>query len=332
MFMKKFIPIYILMQFFALLAYSQRDSTDKYLLDSLLRHDEMIKLINEMGNDKSYIKANLSISNNSLSNQSKTLKYLQSDNSLMLNPSVGYFHKSGLGVSFNLYASQRKQGFGFFEAGIMPSYVVTLGAFDFMASYSHLFPFKKFEQINFMVQDEWNLSSTYNSGWVNPSITAGYSTGHINEIIKIDTSINANGQNIRIKYIDTVTTRIKLFQLVAALGHTFYFQNIFSDIDNIYFTPQVMIGAGLTQSDISHKSSTNYFNSFTKKRLKKRKHFLNSSDNSMFEIQTLALDLDATYTIKKFYIEPEVYLEYYLLKTEDKRLTPLLNITVGFIF
>ncbi len=50
--MEKKIPLFILMQIISLLSYSQKDSTDKYLLDSLLKNDQMMKLINELGNDK----------------------------------------------------------------------------------------------------------------------------------------------------------------------------------------------------------------------------------------------------------------------------------------
>jgi hypothetical protein len=320
------------MQLLSFPAFSQKDSTDQYLLDSLLKHDQMMKLINELGNERSYFKANISISNSPFSNRSKTLKYVQSENKLLLNPSIGYFHKSGLGIAFNLYASQKMQGFGFFEAGVIPSYAMTLGSFDLMASYSHQFPFSKYDPVNFPFQDEWSFTTAYNGGWIKPSLTAGYSSGHSYEIIRIDTSFISGGQNIRVKYIDSVNTRLTSFQLIAGLAHSFDFENTFSSSDYINFTPQLLIGAGINNYDVSHKSSTNYFNSFTKKRLKKRRQYLNPSYNSMFEIQTLALDLDATYSFKKFYIEPEIYLEYYLLKTDEKKLTPLLNITAGFIF
>ncbi|MEO6868106.1 MAG: hypothetical protein ABI168_00590 [Ginsengibacter sp.] len=330
--MKKKIPLFILMQIISLLSYSQKDSTDKYLLDSLLKNDQMLKLINELGNEKSYFKANISISNSPFSNRSKTLKYVQSENRLLFNPSVGYFHKSGLGLSLNMYASQKMNGFGFFEAGIIPSYAISLGSFDFLASYSHQFSFKKYEPVNFPFQNEWSLTAANNGGWINPSITAGYSSGHSYEIIRIDTSFISGGQNIKIKYIDSVNTRLTSFQLIAALTHSFDFGNIFSSSDYISFTPQFLLGAGINNYDVSHKSSANYFNSFTKKRLKRKRQYLNPSYNSMFEIQTLALDLDITYSYKKFYIEPEIYLEYYLLQTDEKKLTPLLNLTAGFIF
>ena len=330
--MNKNIPFFILMQLLSLFAFSQKDSTDQYLLDSLLKHDQMMKLINELGNDKSYFKANISFSNSPFSTNSKAIKYVQSENMFLFNPSVGYFHKSGFGMSLDLYASQNDHGFGFFEAGITPSYAVSLGSFDLLASYSHQFPFNKYEPANFPFQDEWSFTATYNGSWISPSLTAGYSSGHSYEIIRIDTNIIAGGQDINVKYIDSVNTRLSSFQLIAGLTHSFDFENIFSSSDYINFTPQFLIGSGINNYDISHNSVTRYFNSFTKKRLKKRRHNLNPSYNSMFEIQTLALDLDATYFLKKFYIEPELYLEYYLLKTEEKKLTPLLNITFGLIF
>ena len=330
--MKKCFSLFILMQLLSSQAFSQKDTTDQYLLDSLIKNDQMMKLINELGNNKSYFKANISISNSPFNNRTKTLKYVQSENKLLLNPSIGYFHKSGLGITLNMYASQKANGFGFFEAGIIPSYALTLGQFDLLASYSHQIPFSKYDPVNFPFQDEWSFTTAYNGGWIKPSLTAGYSTGHAYEIIRIDTSFISGGQNIKVKYIDSVNTKLNSFQLIGGLAHSFDFENLFSSSDYINFTPQILIGAGLNNYDVSHKSSTNYFNSFTKKRLKKRRHYLNPSYNSMFEIQTLALDLDATYSLKKFYIEPEIYLEYYLLKTEEKKLTPLLNITAGFIF
>ena len=136
--------------------------------------------------------------------------------------------------------------------------------------------------------------------------------------------------------MDTATTRISSFSLSPYIEHDFTFYTIFSKKDALRFTPQVSLTAAINNYSVSHKSSSQLFMLYTKKHLKKLRRFQSSSgsENSKgnFEIQSVGLDLDLNYSIGKFYIEPEIYLDYYLPKTDDKVFTRLYNFNIGITF
>ncbi len=83
---------------------------------------------------------------------------------------------------------------------------------------------------------------------------------------------------------------------------------------------------------ITHTSSLDYYNSYTKKSLKRIRHFQSQGNNNNYQLQSLGFDLDINYSIGKFYFEPDVYLNYYLPDTNDNRFTQIFNFNIGITF
>ena len=52
----------------------------------------------------------------------------------------------------------------------------------------------------------------------------------------------------------------------------------------------------------------------------------------MYQAQSLGLDLNLNYSIGIFYFAPEFYIDYYLPKTNDKRVTQIFNLNTGITF
>ena len=80
-------------------------------------------------------------------------------------------------------------------------------------------------------------------------------------------------QRVHIKYTDSITTRLSSFSVAGTLEHSFHFYNIFSKKDGLSFTPQFSFITGINTYHVSHKSTIANYNSFTKKRLKRIRHF-----------------------------------------------------------
>jgi hypothetical protein len=124
----------------------------------------------------------------------------------------------------------------------------------------------------------------------------------------------------------------------GTLEHDFNFYSVLSKKDGLRLTPQFSLIAGLNSYSINYNSSATLFNLYSKKKLKKQGKFQtqqnqqDTHDTTRFEIQSLGFDIDLTYAIGKFYIEPELYLDYYLPKTNDKRLTQIFNFNIGITF
>jgi hypothetical protein len=89
----------------------------------------------------------------------------------------------------------------------------------------------------------------------------------------------------------------------------------------------VNFGSDSTQS-VSHTVGQNLLRLYPK--LKKR--IRGRGDKNSFEAQSVALSLDLNYSIGNFTFLPQLYLDYYLPKTDEKRFTQTFTLSVGYSF
>ena len=54
-----------------------------------------------------------------------------------------------------------------------------------------------------------------------------------------------------------------------------------------------------------------------------------SDFSNKFQIQSIAASLDVVYMIGKFFVQPNLYLDYYIPKTTEKKLNVIFGIAVG---
>jgi hypothetical protein len=314
-------------------SYGQINPSDKQILDSLLKNDEMLKMINNYDKASGYFRINIGVGNKLYGNQNKAITSLQNNSQFVMSPSVGYYHKSGFGISLkgDLFSENNKTDF--YQYAIAPSYEYTNGKVaDASLYYTHYFEKNIYSSNTSPVQDEFYGSLLFKKKWLKPGIAAGYSSGKYHEIINIDTSFPVLTQLIHVNYRDTVTASLSSFSIAGSIEHSFEFYNIFSKEDGLVFIPQLSLITGINGYQVSHKSTTSNYNAFTKKRLKRIRHFHSQSDNTKYQLQSLGLDLYLNYSIGIFYFEPDLYLDYYLPKTKDNRFTNIFNLNIGITF
>ncbi|MEO6838087.1 MAG: hypothetical protein ABI261_08795 [Ginsengibacter sp.] len=319
--------------FISSVAFAQKDSTDKQILDSLIKNDEFLKLLNNLGKTTSYFQVSAGIGNSLLNGNDMAAKTLQSSNTIVFTPSVGYFHKSGFGVSANGYLLNENQGTKFYQYSVSPYYVYNQSkVINALVAYTHYFIKDVYNTVSSPIQNDFYGSLSLKKPFLSPGISVGYSSGKSNEIIKIDTVLKIQDQRVRINYIDTVNILLKSISVTASLKHDFNFFNLFSEQDGLRFTPEILLNAGINRYQIKHNSSISDFNSLTKKKLKKVRHILTQIDRQSWLIQSVGVDLDLNYVIGKFNFEPDLYLNYYLPKTNDKNFSQIYNFNIGMTF
>ncbi len=307
--------------------------SDKHLLDSLIQNDPMLKMINDFDKPSSYFRIDIGLGNKLYSGSDKAIESLQNFSHLIVTPSLGYYHKSGLGISFTGFLLKEKNKTLFNQYTITPSYAYTSGnVANVLISYTHYFEKNKYSRNTSPVQNEFYGNILFKKPWLKPGLSTGYSFGKYNEIIKVDTTITVLTQQFHINYIDTVTTKLSTFSVAASLEHSFLFFNLFSIKDGLSITPQLLLIGGMNTYNISHTSSLSNFTQFTKIRLSRIRHFQSQANNKDFELQSAGFDLDINYSIGKFYFEPDIYLNYYLPKTKDNRFTQIFNFNTGITF
>ncbi|MDQ2719548.1 MAG: hypothetical protein M3Z26_07295 [Bacteroidota bacterium] len=320
---------------FTVLSFSQTfgqvTPSDKHIMDSLLQNDDFFKMMND-NKATSYLRVNVGISNK-LQSQNKAITSLQNSAQFVLSPSIGYYHKSGLGISFTGYLFDENNKTDFYQYALSPSYNYTSGkVVDASVYYTHYFQKDVYNAATSPIQNEIYGSLVFKKSWLKPGIAAGFSAGRSHQIINIDTTIKVQNQHIRVKYTDTADIQVNSFTISPTIEHDFEFTHVFSSNDGLSFIPQFSLITGINKYVVNHKSTQTDYNNFTKKKIKRIKHFQTQSGSHKYELQSIALDLYANYSISKFYIEPEVYLDYFLPKTTDNRFSQIFSLNIGMTF
>ncbi len=310
--------------------YGQLTPSDQKIMDSLLQNDELMKMINGLGENQTYFRINAGIGNRLFTERNKAVENLQTNNQLVFTPSVGYFHKSGLGVSFTAYLFNQNNKTDFYQYALSPSYSYSKGKWiSATVSYTHYFKKVNYSTSASPFNDEFYGSVVLKKYWVKPALSIGYSAGKYHEIVNVDTLVMIRNRPTPVKFIDTTTTTVSSFSIAASIEHDFNFYSVLSKRDGLSITPQLSIISGINNYSISDKQSIQLYRAYVKKRLKGFQRFQSSSGGSSYAIQSLGFDLDLNYGIGKMYFEPELYIDYYLPKTSDKRFTQIFNFNIG---
>ena len=113
--------------------------------------------------------------------------------------------------------------------------------------------------------------------------------------------------------------RVKCYSKLRLVCH-----NVFSKKDELDFIPTLILNLG---SDKLTQIHTNKI--FDRPAFSSRKK---SDYSNKFQVQSVAASLDFTYMVKKFFIQPIVYFDYYLPETTENRFSAIFSITAGFSF
>jgi hypothetical protein len=327
--------IYFFLIFFLLCSnsYAQTTPSDKELMDSLLKHDEMLKMIDNYDNASSYFRINVGLGNKLYSDENKAIETLQNNNPFIISPSIAYNNKSGLGISFTGFLFNQNRRTEFYQYSLSPFYSYTKSNdVNLILSYTHYFEKDKFSVYTSPTQNEFYGSILFKKGWLKPNVSVGYSSGKYYEIIKVDTIIKLPNRNVHLNFIDTTTTKLSSFSLTAGVQHSFSFYNLLSSKDAMVFTPQFSIITGINKYRVSNTKTSSEYPAITKRLQKRIRNYQSQTDKNNYMLQSLGLDLDISYGIGKIYFGPELYLNYYLPSTTDKRLTQIFNFNIGITF
>ena len=303
-------------------------------MDSLLANDEFLKMLDKMDDPQSYFRINMAVGTRLFSGNNKAVQSLDNKRQLVLTPSAGYFHKSGLSLSVAGYLLNENSSLSFYQYAISPSYSYTKSkSVSSILSYTHYFHESKYNTSASPFDDELYVNLILKKPYIKPGVSLSYSAGKYDEIINVDTTVMILNRPTLIRYVDTAATKISSFSIAASIEHDFTFYRVLTKKDGLRFTPQLSLISGINNYSVSHKSSVQLFNLYIKRKLTRLRRFQSSSDGGgNFDVQSIGLDLDLNYSIGKFYLEPEVYLDYYLPKTDDKAFTQVYNFNIGITF
>lgn len=314
--------------------------------------DEFLAMLDSSAKPKSYWQISLGAGNTQFSINNVALNAQQTTKGVTLIPAIAYFDKSGVSISYNNFYSINNINSGIVQHSITPAFDYNLNkAFDFGVSYTRFIGNKNFGSASSPYQNDVYSYVQYNKWKIQPSVSFGYSTGKFSEYSKKDTFVVLQrpfrpDTTIKYSIFDTLNVKLRDFSTVISAQQQFTFET--KNASNyITFTPALMLFLARNAYDVEYKSASVFSPStrlFLQNRpqlreqlirqirssfpgLNETRNFLNATN---FQLQSIGLNLDAVLYFKKFYINPQCYIDYYLQSSTDN-ITVLYSIHAGFI-
>ncbi|HVZ55808.1 MAG TPA: hypothetical protein VG870_04055 [Chitinophagaceae bacterium] len=237
---------------------------------------------------------------------------------LTLAPVIGYYHKSGLGITGSGYVVNDQGTLNFFQGAVSPSYDY-LANRNFATGISYTRFFTR-DSLSFYTSPLLNEVSAYfgwRKAWIKPTLLVTYGWGSrtaYKERARLIHVLRLRRRGYtRIRSTETVQD----FSLTLSVRHDFYWLNVISRNDHVRLTPQLAFTGG-TQQFGFNQSATTYLTP-----LKTAANILYSSGNSYLDdqsqFQPLALTfyLRTEYSIGKFFLQPQLIFDYYFPDGEN---------------
>jgi hypothetical protein len=313
-----FILLFILVQ---KLSFSQTGKLDSLfasgdttaVMDSLMKDFDLF--LDSMSAPKSFLNIGVGAGNGYFSFENKNSVYLTSKRKLILSPGIGYYHKSGLGLSATAFLLN-DNGLNLYQVAFSPSYDLIRRSFSTGIAYTR---YAKKDSVDFYltpVQNEVFAYFSYKNWWVRPSINVAYGWGSEASYEKRKRTRLARllSQNhrlfVRVRNEETVQD----FSMTLSVRKDFDWYNVLGRKDNITFTPVIMLTSGTQNFGFN----TSYSYSFTAIRANSLPSNQQLSDNTAFAAQSASVVLRGSYLKGKLLIQPQVLFDYYLPEADDK--------------
>jgi hypothetical protein len=320
--------------FIATIAQAQTDSLskeDKRLLDSMFKNDEFFKMMKQ---DKNYLDVSIGIGNGEFSAHNNAANATGVDKQLIYTPGVTYRLKNGLNFGVAAFVTGDSTGKPeIYQTGITAGYDYYGKTIYAGGSYTRYLSNQNKYNSKSIYQNDLSAYVKLAKGLLQPGIMLGYVDGKYKEMnyVSFKRTVHLpnpppNGRDtiITITGKDSTDNKTSYFSVAATLGHDFYFYNVFSKKDELDFIPTLMLNMG---SDKLSQTHTNRI--FDRPAFNKRKK---SDYSNKFQIQSVAASFDLTYMVRKFFIQPVLYLDYYLPETTENRFSAIFSISAGVSF
>ncbi len=300
--------------------------SDKALLDSMMQNDAFLKLMS--GEDKNSVDISIGLGNGAFSANNQAANATGVTNQLIIMPSVVYRLKNGLSFGVTAYLTNDSSNkTSLYQTGLSAAY-------DYYGKKVHAgISYTRF----LSDQNKYNNKSLYQNdlygyikrekGFIQPGLSLGYSNGDYKEwsyaTFVLKRPLNPRGDTT-ITARDSTTNSASYFSASFNIAHQFSFYNLFSRADGLDFIPSLIVNCGSDQFTQTHTNKL-----FDRKKFSSLKRV---DANNTFQLQSIAASFDFTYSIGKFFLQPNVYIDYYLPETTGKRCSVIYSVTTGVTF
>ena len=309
---------------------------DPPLLDTTLDYDLLFRdfddFMDSILSPRSYFLLSVSASKGFYNFENKSNYSVTTSKKLTYAPTLGYYSKTGLGLTLNGYAVDDGTQMNFFQAGITPS-------FDYLKNrnlaagfaYTRFFTKDSLSFYTTPIQNELYAYFTYRKWWIKPMVALSYGWGsrtdyEEREVLLQDLRLRRRGYT----YINT-EEKVSDFSVMASVRHDFYWLDILSNKDHIRFTPQLTFTSGTQQFGFNQSSTTYATGLRTTSTVLYNTDNFYLDDELKFQPLSLTLFLRTEYSLGRFFLQPQLALDYFF-PASDKKFSTLFSVNAGFMF
>lgn len=297
------------------------------VLDSLLKDFDLY--LDSLVGHKSFFIVNTAVGTGFFSFNDKNTVTINTEKKLIFSPSVGYYHKSGLGISAAGYALLSK-GMNFYQYSFSPSFDVIKKKISTGIAYTRYLTKDSLDFYTTPIQNEVFAYFSYKKWWVRPTLSLSYGWGSKEEYEKRE--IDRRLRLLRDRYYVNIknVTSVRDFSATISVRKDIDWYNVLQKADNITLTPIVMLNAG-TQN---YGFNTSYSYNFSPVRANSLPSNSEISDNTQFALQSACFALRGSYLKGRFLLQSQVLFDYFLQDLDDaaSKLSTVYSITAGFSF
>jgi hypothetical protein len=336
--------VIIVLQFGWIVSFSQTNPTDSLLtktdtippidttIDYDLLFDEMESFLDSISAPRSYTLAALVFGKKYFYYKTKESRDLKTTGKIVFTPTAGYYHKSGFGITGVASFVNDQKNFSFYQLAITPSY-------DYLAnrnlatgfSYTRYATKDSLPFYTSPLQNELYAYFTYRKWWFKPMVAVSYGWGSRSEYRERETYLT-DYQLATLGFARVNTSEsISDLSVVTSVRHDFYWLDVLNFRDHIRLTPQLSFTSGSQKFGFNQSSNT-YVT-----RAGSNTATLYSTENVYFDNKmyfqpiSLTFHLRTEYAIGKFYIQPQIVLDYYF-PADDNRFSKLFTFNAGIMF
>ncbi|TWI80180.1 hypothetical protein IQ13_2850 [Lacibacter cauensis] len=282
---------------------------------------------------RSYWLISIGGGNTQFSVKNLALNAQQSTANLSLTPTIGYYAKSGFGITYNNFLLTEQGKTQLLQHALTLSYdQLQLEKISYGFSYTRFFGKKEFVNQVSPYDNDFLAYIQFGKKKFTPGVMLGFSSGRYRETIayldSAQTRIPLTNQLVTYYYFvnDTSDIRLRDVSLIPYLRYQWQFDG-FGKKD--YFTLQPSFLALGSASSVKIDSKGAYKQ--TGRLSRSRSYEETYSQKTNFQFQSLGFQLDASWYIGKFFFNPQVYIDYYLLSSKYKW-SSLFSVQTGFMF
>lgn len=257
---------------------------------------------------------------------------LESRRQLTLTPSIGYYHKNGLGLMLNTTMVKDGPSLRAYQEVATASYdYLAKDAFATGVSYSRYFTRKDIDFYTTPLQNEVGAYFTYKDWWVRPAFFVSYGWGSRSAFEEREVYIH------KIRLRDTGVIRVQTneqindFSLSLSARHDFYYLNFLLPKSSLRITPQLVFTGGTQKFGFNQNAST--FGIVRGSDLNElvSTEYQTLDDQLRFQLLSGTALLRAEWSWRRFFLQPQYVLNYYF-PSKSQNLSGYLRVNFGYLY